>query len=140
MKHVVMCNVQFHFSIDLDETNESEEQSEIGPDKTPPVLQKRKAVKSPTPADDVDAALVDSVRGLHELAKSRTSATPGPDVNFCLEIADRLKSFPRHKNAFAKMRIQQVLYEVEFGEETEMAPPVHFPYVPPTSEPFNGQY
>ena len=48
--------------------------------KSPSVLKRRKSVKTPTPEDDVDRALAESVRGLHELAKARTSA-PNPDVN-----------------------------------------------------------
>lgn len=38
----------------------------------------------------------------------------GPDVLFCLSLVDTLKKLDARKNAMAKMKIQQLLFEIEF--------------------------
>ena len=80
------------------------------------VPQKRKANKTNAEAE-VDKALLESVKGLQELTKTKREETNKPDVNFCLDIAERLSGMTRQKNALVKMRVQQVLYEIEFAPE-----------------------
>ena len=80
------------------------------------VLQKRKANKTNAEAE-VDKALLESLKGLQELTKTMREETNKPEVNFCLDIAERLSGMTRQKNTLAKMRVQQVLYEIEFAPE-----------------------
>ena len=96
------------------------------------VPQKRKANKTNAEAE-VDKALLESVKGLQELTKTMREETNKPDVNFCLDIAKRLSGMTRQKNALAKMRVQQVLYEIEFApENTGLAfPAPQYPSSPP---------
>ena len=66
------------------------------------VPQKRKANKTNAEAE-VDKALLESVKGLQELTKTKREETNKPDVNFCLDIAKRLSGKTRQKNALVKM-------------------------------------
>jgi hypothetical protein len=42
--------------------------------------------------------------------------TPDEDELFCLSVAASLRRFNSQKKALAKLRIQQVLYDVEFHD------------------------
>ena len=40
------------------------------------------------------------------------------DANFALEVAGRLRRLPTRQNAFAKLQIQQLLFNIEFHPES----------------------
>ena len=42
------------------------------------------------------------------------------DTNFCLEVAGRLKRLAPKENAFVKLKIQQLLFEVEFANNASV--------------------
>lgn len=51
-----------------------------------------------------------------QFANTNTSIISDPDERFLLSCAPVLKRLPVRKNALVKLRIQQLLYEVEFGD------------------------
>ena len=75
-----------------------------------------------------DKALVESLREIQEASRQRraqkddldtndTNYTNDLDTNFALEVAGRLKRLPPRQNAYAKLKIQQLLFEIEFSEQ-----------------------
>ena len=86
-----------------------------------PRSQKRKRVQ--TREEDLDQALLQDILDSRERRRGKSAETPkNPEVHFGLEIAERLNQMTPRLKAVAKMRIQQVLLEVEFPEPT-MPPP-----------------
>ena len=60
--------------------------------------------------------IIQSLRDIQETAQQRRTQKEDMDANFCLEIAGRLKRLEPRKNAYAKLQIQKLLYDVEFSE------------------------
>jgi uncharacterized protein YwgA len=50
----------------------------------------------------------------HDLNADPKKQAPDEDELFCLSVAASLKRFSPQKKALAKLRIQQVMYDVEF--------------------------
>ena len=68
--------------------------------------------------DECDKILVQSLKDIHERSLQRSIQKEDLDTNFCLEVAGRLKRLSPKDNAFAKMTIQQLLFEIEFAVST----------------------
>jgi hypothetical protein len=54
---------------------------------------------------------------LHADPPEPQKQTPDADELFCLSVAASLRRFSPQKKALAKLRIQQVMYDVEFLDE-----------------------
>ena len=131
-------------------TSEISRSGTMTPEPVPILPQKRKTKSTSshssnvsTSETEVEQAVMDSIKGLHKMMKMHQETKNDPDVNFCLDVADQLKGMPWHKKALAKMRIQQILYDVEFAPAAEnpvgpvisqlpMGLPQPFPPFPPT--------
>ena len=64
-----------------------------------------------------DNMLVKSLQEIQERARERR-AEEDMDLNFALEIAGRLKRLNPRQNAYVKLQVQQLLFNVEFGQDT----------------------
>ena len=88
----------------------------------PPIKRKRKGSSS-----DVDDALLLLSKAALErrLMKDRREAEKprNPETNYGLEVAETLNRFTLRQRSLAKLRIQQVLFEIEFPSDVCMQPP-----------------
>ena len=81
-----------------------------------------KPIKSAKGKSDISLAMVDSmlVKALGDLdKKEKNSVDPEEidgDVSFCQSLVPILKSLTQRKNRQAKLKIQQVLYDLEFED------------------------
>lgn len=64
-----------------------------------------------------DRVLVESLREIQEPSQQRRALKEDIDANFGMEVAGRLKSLHPKQNALAKLKIQQILFDMEFGEQ-----------------------
>ena len=90
----------------------------------PPVKRKRKAS-----SNDVDDALLLlsktalERRLLKDKKEAEKQAWPkNPETNYGLEVAETLNRFTPRQKSLAKLRIQQVLFEIEFPTDVCMQP------------------
>ncbi|KAL5510324.1 hypothetical protein EMCRGX_G005852 [Ephydatia muelleri] len=65
--------------------------------------------------DECDELLVQSLKDIQERSHQRQAQRDDMDTNFCLEVAGRLKRLAPKENAFVKLKIQHLLFEVEFA-------------------------
>ena len=77
-------------------------------------LQKRKLVDSAS--RQVDKALLQSLQYIQESAHECQARKEDMDLNFALEVAGWLRRLPPRQNAFAKLQIQQLPFNIEFQE------------------------
>ena len=82
---------------------------------TPPVLPPRR--KKARMDVEGDKALVESLREIQEASRQRRAQKEDMDTNFALEVAGRLKRLPLRQNAYVKLKIQQLLFEIEFSQQ-----------------------
>lgn len=68
-----------------------------------------------------DSQLQSPQRQTKVIAQAHTSSHNDPDERFLLSCLPILKRLPNKKNALARLRIQQLLFEIEFDEYTEMS-------------------
>ena len=84
-----------------------------GPSEPPPKWQRKEG------KNEVDDALLALARSAQErrIVRERKEAEKqprNPETHYGLEIAETLNRFTPHQKALAKVRIQQVLLEIEF--------------------------
>ena len=72
--------------------------------------------------------LVKSLQEIQERARERRAEKDDMDLNFALEIAGRLKRLNPRQNAYVKLQVQQLLFNVEFGQDTVEPYYQHDPY------------
>ena len=96
----------------------------------PPVKRKRKAW-----SNDVDEALLLlskttlERRLLKDKREAEKQAVPRiPETNYGLEVAETINRLTPRQRSLAKLRIQQVLFEIEFPNEMCMQPPQDIVY------------
>ena len=65
--------------------------------------------------DECDKILVQLMKDKHERSLQRSLQKEDLDTTFYLEVAGRLKRLSSKDNAFAKMKIQQMLFDIEFA-------------------------
>ena len=70
--------------------------------------------------DECDKLLVQSLKDIQERSHQRQAQRDDMDTNFCLEVAGRLKRLAPKENAFVKLKIQQLLFEVEFANNASV--------------------
>ena len=63
--------------------------------------------------------LIKSLQEMQESVRERRAQKEDMDLNFALEIAGRLRRLPPRQNAYVKLQIQQLLFNVEFPSEHE---------------------
>jgi hypothetical protein len=64
----------------------------------------------------VDTMLVKTLKDMEKPNIPAVSETTDADTLFCKSLIPTLKGLPAKKNRQAKLKIQQVLYDLEFGE------------------------
>ena len=91
--------------------------------------------KQKSTASDVDDALIMLSKTAVERRKRKDKreaekqAMPrNPETNYGLEIAKTLNRFTPQQKSLAKLRIQQVLFEIEFPQDMYMQPPPDMGY------------
>ena len=70
--------------------------------------------------DECDKLLVQSLKDIQERSHQRQAQRDDMDTNFCLEVAGRLKRLAPKENAFVKLKIQHLLFEVEFANNASV--------------------
>ena len=71
--------------------------------------------------DETDAALLHT---LGVLAARPNKEEVDPDTHFCMELASRLRRLPPRQNALAKIRLQQVFFDLEYPSAEYTPTPV----------------
>ena len=74
----------------------------------PPSVKKWKSEEA-SKLSIMDTALVQTLQRVNRPKEAKDA-----DELFCLSLVDSLKALPKQKNALAKIKIQQVLYELQF--------------------------
>ena len=82
---------------------------------SPPV---KKKAKIETAMGEGEKALLQSLKEIQETARGRRTQKEDMDANFALEVAGRLRRLPPKQNAYAKLQIQQLLFSIEFHQES----------------------
>ena len=108
-----------------DETHMSEQSKLPAPTNSstapPPSLTappQRKKAKVDAEAE-VDKMLIKSLQEIQDKAcERRSQKDDNMDLNFALEIAGRLRRLSPQQNAYVKLQIQQLLFSVEFSQDT----------------------
>ena len=78
--------------------------------------------------ESLDQALLQDILDSLE-RRAKTAETPkNPEIHFGLDIAERLNCLNPRQKAVAKLRIQRVMLEVEFPEQTT-SPHMHLKQV-----------
>lgn len=84
----------------------------------PPMKRKRKRKGSSNDVDDALLLLLKTAlerRLLKDKREAEKQAVPqNPETNYGLEVAETLNRFTPRQRSLAKLRIQQVLFEIEF--------------------------
>ncbi len=95
-------------------------ESTIPPGKVIQSAQASNAKRKGDPSLVVDTMLVKTLHDIEKREQREETAEKGEDANgdllFCKSLFPILQGLPAKKNRFAKMKIQQLLFEVEFGE------------------------
>ena len=60
------------------------------------------------------------MKDIQERSHQRQAQGEDMDTNFCPEVAGRLKRLAPKENAFVKLKIQQLLFEVEFANNASV--------------------
>ena len=81
--------------------------------------------------DENNAALLHTLGGL---AARPNKEEVNPDTHFCMELASHLRRLSPRQNALAKIRLQQVVFDLEYPSTEYMPTPVA-----PTNT-FNNSY
>lgn len=68
-----------------------------------------------------DSQLQSPQRQTKIITQSQASSHNDPDERFLLSCLPILKRLPNKKNALARLKIQQLLFEIEFDEYSEMS-------------------
>lgn len=68
-----------------------------------------------------DSQLQSPQRQTKIITQSQASSNNDPDERFLLSCLPILKRLPNKKNALARLKIQQLLFEIEFDEYSEMS-------------------
>ena len=68
--------------------------------------------------DETDAALLHT---LGALSARPNKEEVNPNTHFCMELASHLRRLPPRQNALAKIRLQQVVFDLEYPS-TEYTP------------------
>ena len=85
-----------------------------------PLNQKRRRMTRDE--ESLDQALLQDILDSRE-RRAKTAETPkNPEIHFGLDIAERLNCLNPRQKAVAKLRIQRVMLEVEFPEQTTPPP------------------
>ena len=84
-----------------------------------PVPPRRKKAKVDMVIEE-DKFLVKSLKEIQETACERRAQKEDMDTNFALEVAGRLKRLSPRQNAYMKLQIQQLLFNVEFPQDTDV--------------------
>ena len=126
----LMCGLLFASSL-TDESNSHTDVSRSSSSVskcsiTPTALQKKR--KKEDPLDEVLAESLKAFREKRSAKEQAVSLPSGPAYHFGMEIAWRLHNMTPRQRALAQLRIQQVLYEMEFPPEHFMSPNVVQPY------------
>lgn len=89
----------------------------------PHTSSKQPAKKRCTREEKMDDAIFQCISDTRERQASRDKAVAmkegadNPDVHYGLEIAETMKTFSPHQKALAKLKIRQVLFDVQFQTE-----------------------
>ena len=68
--------------------------------------------------DQVDVMLLQTLKNLDNNPSEDTKMDENdPDVMFCRSLINRLKELPKKKNSLARMKIEEVLFKIEFDDE-----------------------
>jgi hypothetical protein len=81
--------------------------------KLAPQSAKGKGKKAQEP-DYIDLAMLDSLKEIQANIVSKATSEQDPDMSFCVDVASRLRKLSPPQNALAKLRIQEVLYQIEY--------------------------
>ena len=84
-----------------------------------PVPPRRKKAKVDTAIEE-DKFLVKSLQEIQETAREHRAQKEDTHTNFALEVAGRLKRLPPRQNAYMKLHIQQLLFNVEFPQDIDV--------------------
>ena len=79
---------------------------------------KKKRVESSSANAEGDRGLLQSLKEIQESTRERRAQMDDMDFNFALEVAGRLRRLSPKLNAFAKLQIQQLLFDIEFQEDS----------------------
>ena len=93
---------------------------------------RRESDGTSTSESEIDKVILGSIVNLQQMDKERAQLKDDPEMNFCLDVASRLRAMSSHQKALVKLQIQQVLFSVECSFEA--ASSSH--YVPPPQPTF----
>jgi hypothetical protein len=96
-------------------------------------LAKSQAKKKKTRADEVDELLVKS---LHSLQESKKAKIDDEEGHYGEQIAATLRRFTPRQKALAKMKIQELLFNIEFESEPVISPTYTHPPNPYYCQPY----
>ena len=68
--------------------------------------------KCASKGDETDAVLLHTLGAL--AARPNKENEVDPDTHFCMELASHLRRLPPRQNALAKIRLQQVVFDLEY--------------------------
>ena len=85
-----------------------------------PLNQKRRRMTRDE--ESLDQALLQDILDSHERRAKTAEIPKNPEIHFGLDIAERLNCLNPRQKAVAKLRIQRVMLEVEFPEQTTPPP------------------